>query len=187
MVGPVITPSATKPRRSASCRGSQRSTTGGARAFRNLAGSDLASLRRPSAVRDGDEYVVNGQKTWTTLAQHADWIFCLVRTDPDVKKQVGISFLLIDMKTPGITVRPIQTIDGGNEVNEVFFTMSGFRSKISSARKTRAGIMPSSCSATNASTSPGSVFPRNASAGSRNWQRRSGSAAAPMIEDQPVP
>ena len=84
------------------------------------AGSDLASLRT-TAVRDGDEYVVNGQKTWTTLAQYADWIFCLVRTDPAAKKQMGISFLLIDMKTPGVTVRPIQTIDGGAEVNEVWF------------------------------------------------------------------
>ncbi|MCZ7660627.1 MAG: pimeloyl-CoA dehydrogenase large subunit [Xanthobacteraceae bacterium] len=83
------------------------------------AGSDLASLKT-SAKRDGDHYVVNGQKTWTTLAQYADWIFCLVRTDPAAKKQEGISFLLIDMKTPGITVRPIQTIDGGHEVNEVF-------------------------------------------------------------------
>ena len=84
------------------------------------AGSDLASLKT-KAVREGDEYVVNGQKTWTTLAQHADWIFCLVRTDPAAKKQEGISFLLIDMKTPGITVRPIETLDGGREVNEVFF------------------------------------------------------------------
>src|ERR1700758_1758728 len=84
------------------------------------AGSDLASLRT-AARRDGDHYVVSGQKTWTTLAQHADWIFCLVRTDPAAKKQEGISFLLIDMKTPGITVRPIITIDGGREVNEVFF------------------------------------------------------------------
>ncbi len=84
------------------------------------AGSDLASLKT-SAKRDGDHYVVNGQKTWTTLAQYADWIFCLVRTDPAAKKQQGISFLLIDMKTPGITVRPIVTIDGGREVNEVFF------------------------------------------------------------------
>ncbi|HEX8164440.1 MAG TPA: pimeloyl-CoA dehydrogenase large subunit [Beijerinckiaceae bacterium] len=83
-------------------------------------GSDLASLKT-SAKRDGDTYVVNGQKTWTTLGQYADWIFCLVRTDPAAKKQEGISFLLIDMKTPGITVRPIQTIDGGREVNEVFF------------------------------------------------------------------
>ena len=83
-------------------------------------GSDLASLKT-RAVRDGDHYVVNGQKTWTTLAQYADWIFCLVRTDPEARKQSGISFLLIDMKTPGITVRPIQTIDGGHEVNEVFF------------------------------------------------------------------
>jgi len=84
------------------------------------AGSDLASLRT-SAKRDGDHYVVNGQKTWTTLAQHADWIFCLVRTDPAAKKQEGISFLLIDMKSKGVTVRPIITIDGGHEVNEVFF------------------------------------------------------------------
>ncbi len=84
------------------------------------AGSDLAGLKT-SAVRKGDHYVVNGQKTWTTLAQYADWIFCLCRTDPEAKKQLGISFILIDMKTPGITVRPIQTIDGGREVNEVFF------------------------------------------------------------------
>jgi pimeloyl-CoA dehydrogenase large subunit len=83
-------------------------------------GSDLASLRT-SAKREGDHYLVNGQKTWTTLAQYADWIFCLVRTDPAAKPQEGISFLLIDMKSPGITVRPIQTIDGGHEVNEVFF------------------------------------------------------------------
>ncbi|MBN8871279.1 MAG: pimeloyl-CoA dehydrogenase large subunit [Rhodospirillales bacterium] len=84
------------------------------------AGSDLAGLRT-RAERKGDKYVVNGQKIWTTLAQYADWIFCLVRTDPAAKKQEGISFLLIDMKTPGITVRPIITIDGGREVNEVFF------------------------------------------------------------------
>lgn len=84
------------------------------------AGSDLASLRT-TAVRDGDDYVVNGQKTWTTLGQYGDWIFTLVRTDPDVKKQAGISFLLIDMTSPGLTVRPIELIDGGVEVNEVFF------------------------------------------------------------------
>lgn len=85
------------------------------------AGSDLASLKT-RAVRDGDHYIVNGQKTWTTLGQHADWIFCLVRTDPDVKQQEGISFLLIDMKTPGIEVRPIILLDGTHEVNEVWFT-----------------------------------------------------------------
>ncbi|MFD6880857.1 acyl-CoA dehydrogenase family protein [Rhodococcus sp. NPDC060084] len=84
------------------------------------AGSDLASLKT-RAVRDGDDYIVNGQKTWTTLAQHADWIFCLVRTNPDVKKQAGISMLLIDMNTPGVTRRPIKLIDGSHEVNEVFF------------------------------------------------------------------
>jgi pimeloyl-CoA dehydrogenase large subunit len=84
------------------------------------AGSDLASLKT-SARRDGDHYVVNGQKTWTSYAQYADWIFCLVRTDPTVRKQQGISFLLIDMTSPGVTVRPIQTIDGGHEINEIFF------------------------------------------------------------------
>ncbi|MBH5384731.1 pimeloyl-CoA dehydrogenase large subunit [Bradyrhizobium diversitatis] len=84
------------------------------------AGSDLASLKT-SANRKGDTYIVNGQKTWTTLAQHADWIFCLCRTDPTARKQSGISFILIDMKTKGITVRPIQMIDGGVEINEVFF------------------------------------------------------------------
>jgi alkylation response protein AidB-like acyl-CoA dehydrogenase len=83
------------------------------------AGSDLASLRT-KAVRESDHYVVNGHKTWTTLAQHADWIFCLVRTDPQAKAQSGISFVLIDMKTPGVTVRPIITIDGSHEVNDVF-------------------------------------------------------------------
>ncbi len=83
-------------------------------------GSDLASLKT-RAVRDGDHYIVNGQKTWTTLGQHADMMFCLVRTDPDARKQEGISFLLMDMKAPGITVRPIITLDEDHEVNEVFF------------------------------------------------------------------
>jgi pimeloyl-CoA dehydrogenase large subunit len=84
------------------------------------AGSDLASLRT-TARRDGDSWVISGQKTWTTMAQYADWIFVLARTDPQAKKQQGISFFLADMKSKGITVRPIQTIDGGHEVNEVFF------------------------------------------------------------------
>jgi alkylation response protein AidB-like acyl-CoA dehydrogenase len=83
------------------------------------AGSDLANLRT-SAVLEGDHYVVNGQKTWTTLAQHADWGFFLVRTNKDVKAQEGISFLLIDMKSPGVTVRPIITLGGEHEVNEVW-------------------------------------------------------------------
>jgi alkylation response protein AidB-like acyl-CoA dehydrogenase len=84
------------------------------------AGSDLASLKS-RAVLDGDHYVVNGQKTWTTLGQHANMIFCLVRTDPQAQQQRGISFLLIDMATPGVTVRPIITLEGDHEVNEVFF------------------------------------------------------------------
>lgn len=84
-------------------------------------GSDLASVRT-SAIRDGNYYIVNGQKTWTTLGHFANMIFCLVRTNKDVKPQHGISFLLIDMNSPGIEVRPIITLDGKHEVNEVFFT-----------------------------------------------------------------
>jgi alkylation response protein AidB-like acyl-CoA dehydrogenase len=89
------------------------------------AGSDLAAVKT-TAVRgtdaQGEHYIVNGQKTWTTLGQHANMIFCLVRTDREAKKQSGISFLLIDMKSPGVEVRPIITLDGEHEVNEVFFT-----------------------------------------------------------------
>jgi alkylation response protein AidB-like acyl-CoA dehydrogenase len=84
-------------------------------------GSDLASLKTRAARKNG-HYVVNGQKIWTTLAHYADWIFCLVRTDPAAeRRQEGISFLLIDMRTPGITVRPLILMDGAHEVNEVFF------------------------------------------------------------------
>jgi alkylation response protein AidB-like acyl-CoA dehydrogenase len=83
-------------------------------------GSDLASVKT-RAERQGNKYIVNGQKTWTTLGQYGDWIFCLVRTSNEGKPQTGISFLLIDMKSPGVTVRPIIMLDGGHEVNEVFF------------------------------------------------------------------
>ena len=83
-------------------------------------GSDLASLRT-RAERDGDHYVINGQKCWTTLAHEANWMFALVRTDPNAKKHLGITYLLIDMNTPGITVRPVITIDHDHHVNEVFF------------------------------------------------------------------
>ena len=89
------------------------------------AGSDLASVKT-TAVRgtdaEGDHYIVNGQKTWTTQGQHANMIFCLVRTNREAKAQAGISFLLVDMDTPGVEVRPIRTLDGDSEVNEVFFT-----------------------------------------------------------------
>lgn len=85
------------------------------------AGSDLAAVKT-HAVRDGDHYIVNGQKTWTTLGHYANMIFCLVRTNREAKKQEGISFLLIDMNAPGVEVRPIITLDGEHEVNEVFFT-----------------------------------------------------------------
>jgi alkylation response protein AidB-like acyl-CoA dehydrogenase len=85
------------------------------------AGSDLAAVKT-RAERLGDHYVINGQKIWTTLGQHGDWIFCLVRTDPQAeKRQEGISFILMNMKTPGITVRPLILMDGGHEVNEIFF------------------------------------------------------------------
>jgi alkylation response protein AidB-like acyl-CoA dehydrogenase len=83
-------------------------------------GSDLASLKT-RAERQGDKYIVNGQKTWTTMGQYGDWIFCLVRTSSEGKPQTGISFLLIDMKSPGVSVRPIIMLDGKHEVNEVFF------------------------------------------------------------------
>ncbi|HEY1141424.1 MAG TPA: acyl-CoA dehydrogenase family protein, partial [Lysobacter sp.] len=83
-------------------------------------GSDLASLRT-RAVLDGDHYVVNGQKIWTSYAHESDWIFLLVRTDPEAKKQAGISFLVVDMKTPGITIRPIRSIDDCHHLNETFF------------------------------------------------------------------
>jgi alkylation response protein AidB-like acyl-CoA dehydrogenase len=84
------------------------------------AGSDLASLKTKAEI-DGDDYVVNGTKVWTSVAQHADWIFCLVRTSNEGKRQQGISFLLIDMKTPGITVNHIVTIDNHHTLNEVVF------------------------------------------------------------------
>jgi alkylation response protein AidB-like acyl-CoA dehydrogenase len=85
------------------------------------AGSDLASLKT-KAVREGDDFIINGQKTWTTLGQHANKIFCLVRTKADGKPQAGISFILVDLDTPGIEMRPIRLIEGGHEVNEVFFS-----------------------------------------------------------------
>jgi alkylation response protein AidB-like acyl-CoA dehydrogenase len=85
------------------------------------AGSDLAAVKT-TAVRHDDHYIVNGQKTWTTQGQHANMIFCLVRTDREAKAQEGISFLLIDMSSPGVELRPIRTLDGDREVNEVFFT-----------------------------------------------------------------
>ena len=85
-------------------------------------GSDLASLKmRATLSPDGKSYVLNGQKTWNTLGQHADWIFCLVRTNTEGRQQAGISFVLVDMKSPGITVRPIIMLDGGHEINDVFF------------------------------------------------------------------
>lgn len=84
------------------------------------AGSDLASLKT-AAVRDGDDFVVTGQKIWTSHGHESDWMYALVRTDPQVRKQQGISFILLDMKSPGVTVRPIELISGKSEFCEVFF------------------------------------------------------------------
>ncbi|MCW0180844.1 acyl-CoA dehydrogenase family protein [Zavarzinia sp.] len=121
MVGPVIYTFATEEQKKRFLPGILSSDVWWCQGYSEPgSGSDLASLKT-KAVRQGDKYIVNGSKTWTTMAQWADWIFCLVRTDSTVKQQEGISFLLFDMKSPGVTVRPIITLDGGHEVNECFF------------------------------------------------------------------
>ncbi|MDR3498306.1 MAG: acyl-CoA dehydrogenase family protein [Parvibaculum sp.] len=120
-VGPVIYTFGTEEQKKRWLPGILDSTTFWAQGYSEPgSGSDLASLQS-TAVRDGDEYIVNGTKIWTSLGQHADWIFCLLRTDNSGKKQEGITFLLIDMKTPGITVNPIITIDGKHSLNSVVF------------------------------------------------------------------
>ena len=113
------------------------------------AGSDLASLKT-RAIRDGDEYVINGQKTWTTLGQHANKIFCLVRTSSEGKPQEGISFVLVDIDTPGIDMRPIRLIEGAMRSTKSFLPMCAFRSAIWLAKKTKAGRLPSFFSAMSA-------------------------------------
>src|SRR3954471_20811719 len=121
MVGPVIYTFGTDEQKERFLPGIRSSEVSWCQGYSEPgAGSDLASLRT-KAVREGDHYIVNGQKTWTSFAHWGDWIFCLVRTNPDSKPQEGISFLLIDMKTPGITVRPIIMLDGAHHVNDVFF------------------------------------------------------------------
>ncbi|HLM12939.1 MAG TPA: acyl-CoA dehydrogenase family protein, partial [Reyranella sp.] len=120
MVGPVIYTFGTDEQKERFLPGIRSSEVSWCQGYSEPgAGSDLASLRT-KAVRAGDHYIVNGQKTWTSFAHWGDWIFCLVRTNPDAKAQEGISFLLIDMKTPGITVRPIVMLDGAHHVNDVF-------------------------------------------------------------------
>jgi alkylation response protein AidB-like acyl-CoA dehydrogenase len=120
MVGPVIYTFGTDEQKERFLPGIRSSEVSWCQGYSEPgAGSDLASLRT-KAVREGDHYIVNGQKTWTSFAHWGDWIFCLVRTNPDAKAQEGISFLLIDMKTPGITVRPIVMLDGAHHVNDVF-------------------------------------------------------------------
>jgi alkylation response protein AidB-like acyl-CoA dehydrogenase len=120
-VGPVIYTFGTEAQKAQWLPGILNSTTFWAQGYSEPgSGSDLASLQS-RAEPDGDDYIVNGTKIWTSLAQHADWIFCLLRTDSSGKKQEGITFLCIDMKTPGITVRPIITIDGKHSLNAVDF------------------------------------------------------------------
>ncbi|MDX5366144.1 MAG: acyl-CoA dehydrogenase family protein [Alphaproteobacteria bacterium] len=120
-VGPVIYTFGTEEQKKRFLPGILNSTTFWAQGYSEPgSGSDLASLQC-SAVSDGDDYIVNGTKIWTSLGQHADWIFCLLRTSQEEKKQEGITFLLIDMETPGITVHPIITIDGKHSLNSVTF------------------------------------------------------------------
>lgn len=122
MVGPVIYTFGTEDQKQKYLPGIQDGTTLWCQGYSEPgSGSDLASLQT-SAVRDGDHYVVNGQKIWTSYAHWADKIFCLVRTDSSGKKQEGITFLLIDMDTPGVTTKPIISIDNEHHLNEVFFT-----------------------------------------------------------------
>ena len=121
MVGPVIYTFGTDEQKERFLPGIRTSEVSWCQGYSEPgAGSDLASLRT-RAVREGDHYIVNGQKTWTSFAHWGDWIFCLVRTNTEAKAQEGISFLLIDMKTPGVTVRPIIMLDGAHHVNDVFF------------------------------------------------------------------
>ena len=122
MVGPVIYTFGSEAQKAAYLPPIARNETWWCQGYSEPdAGSDLASLRT-RAVRDGDHYVVNGTKTWTTAARWADMMFCLVRTDTEVKPQEGISFVLIDMRDPGVEVRPIVTMDGGREINTVYLT-----------------------------------------------------------------
>ena len=116
------------------------------------AGSDLANLQT-SAVLDGEQFVVNGQKIWTTLAHDSTHIYLLVRTDKEAKKQKGISFLLVDLQTPGITIRPIRNIAGHEEFCEVFFDDVRGHAMPSSADRTTAGLSRKHCSGSNGSTS----------------------------------
>ncbi len=121
MVGPVIIGFGSPEQRISICRASSPARIIGARAIPEPgSGSDLSSLKT-RAVRDGDDYIINGTKIWTTHAHHANRMFALVRTSDGPRQQDGISFVLIDMKTPGITTRPILTIGGDHEVNQVFF------------------------------------------------------------------
>ena len=152
MVGPVIYTFGTDEQKERFLPDIRQRRCRGARATPSRAPAPISPACAPAGapVHDGDHYIVNGTKAWTTLAHWADWIFCLVRTDPNAKKQQGISFLLIDMKTPGVTVHPVITMEGDHHVNDVFSMTCACRSRTVSARKARAGPTPSTCWPTSA-------------------------------------
>jgi alkylation response protein AidB-like acyl-CoA dehydrogenase len=118
---PVIMAFGSPEQQNAFCPASPAARSGGARATASRDRARTWRRSRPAPSASGDKYIVNGQKTWTTLGQYGEWIFCLVRTSTEGKPQTGISFLLLDMKSPGVTVRPVIMLDGGHEVNEVWF------------------------------------------------------------------
>lgn len=121
LVGPVLMIHGNEDQRNRFLPGIANATTRWCQGFSEPgAGSDLASLQT-RAVQDGDEFVVNGQKIWTSGAQFADWCILLARTDPDAPKHRGISYFLVDMKSPGVTVRPLTSMNGGQPFNEMFF------------------------------------------------------------------
>src|SRR6201987_1959925 len=147
------------------------------------AGSDLGSLKT-EARRDGDDYVVNGQKIWTSTAHHADWCFCLVRTDPQAKKrQEGISFLLIDMKTPGITGRPVISIDGSHHLNEVFFAEVRGPVALRAGEETTGGDVPNFVLAPEATGMAGLGKSKGRVEFAPERAREMGANGKPVIED----
>ena len=139
-------------------------------------GSDLASLQT-KAIPDGNDYIVNGQKTWTSYAQWADMIFCLVRTSNEGKIQEGISFLLIDMKSPGIEVAPIVTIDGGREVNNTYFTDVRVPIDNRVGEENKGWTAQNSCWATNVPLRA-SVIRKRVCAASSKWRAKNTPADA---------
>ena len=122
LLGPRSSPTALPHSSSASCRTSSMSPSCGVRATRSRARAAISPTCRPSAVRDGDEWVINGQKVWTSLAHWAQWCFVVARTEKGSKRHAGLSYLLVPLDQPGVEIRPIVQLTGDSEFNEVFFT-----------------------------------------------------------------